>query len=137
CRFALSLNATTDDVRARLMPHAAAAPIADLLAVLRERAAASPGERFFITYVLWAGVNDSPADAERLIALLKELPAHINLIPHNPLPGGDYRPPPRETILRFAEQVQSAGVRCLVRPQRGAEIAAACGQLARSCVSMA
>ena len=77
-------------------------------------------------------MNDSVADARRLIAWLEGLHAHVNLIPHNPWAGNSYRPSPEETVLRFQKQLQAGRVRALVRQPRGREIAAACGQLART-----
>ena len=96
--LALSLNATTDDVRSRLMPHNARWPIAALLGLLREEGARQPGRRFFIEYVLLAGVNDTDADARRLAGLLHGIAAQVNVIPHNPFAGSpSWRPrvPPR------------------------------------------
>jgi 23S rRNA (adenine2503-C2)-methyltransferase len=128
--LALSLNATTDEQRALLMPQTRLWPIAALLDALRTDQAAGSGRRYFIEYVLWQGVNDSDPDADRLAALLADLPAHVNLIPHNAFAGNALRPPSDERILEFQRRVQDGGVRCLVRWPRGAPIGAACGQLA-------
>ncbi len=128
--LALSLNATTDATRERLMPHSKVWPIAALLDSLRADHGRGSGRRYFIEYVLWAGVNDSDADASRLAALLTGLPAHVNLIPHNAFAGNHLRPPTAERVLAFQRLVHEAGVRCLVRVPRGSEIDAACGQLA-------
>jgi 23S rRNA (adenine2503-C2)-methyltransferase len=129
--LALSLNATTDAQRERLMPHNRVWPIAALLAALRADAARGTGRRYFIEYVLWRDVNDTDEDARRLVALLAGLPAHVNLIPHNPFDGNALEPPPEARVLAFQRVVHDGGVRCLVRWPRGREIAAACGQLAR------
>ncbi|MET0551934.1 MAG: 23S rRNA (adenine(2503)-C(2))-methyltransferase RlmN [Vicinamibacteria bacterium] len=129
-QLALSLNATTDEQRERLMPHNRTWPIASLLGALREDAAAGSGRRYFVEYVLWRGVNDTDDDARRLAALLADLPAHVNLIPHNPFAGNPLLPPAAERVLAFQKIVHDAGVRCLVRWPRGRDIAAACGQLA-------
>jgi 23S rRNA (adenine2503-C2)-methyltransferase len=131
-QLALSLNATTDALRERLMPHNRAWPIAALLDVLRDDHAGAGGRRYFIEYVLWAGVNDAEEDAERLAALLAGLPAHVNLIPHNAYPGSSLQPPDPARVRAFQLRLQAAGVRCLLRTPRGREIAAACGQLALS-----
>jgi 23S rRNA (adenine2503-C2)-methyltransferase len=130
--LALSLNATTDELRQRLFPHARSWPIAELLGALREHRAEHPERRSFVGYVLWDGVNDSDDEARRLAELLLGLDATVSLIPHNPFPGNGLRPSPDERVLRFQRLVQEAGVRCLVRWPRGREIAAACGQLART-----
>lgn len=128
--LALSLNATTDSQRQALMPQTRSWPIAALLGALREDAAQGSGRRYFVEYVLWDGVNDSDADASRLVELLADLPAHVNLIPHNPYDGSPLAPPPEARVLAFRDRVHAGGVRCLVRWPRGREIAAACGQLA-------
>ncbi len=128
--LALSLNATTDEVRTRVMPHNARWPIQALLGLLREEGARQPGRRFLIEYVLLAGVNDTDEDARRLAGLLDGIDAQVNLIPHNPFPGSRYLTPPRAATLRFQDQVKSQGVRSIVRWPRGADVAGACGQLA-------
>jgi 23S rRNA (adenine2503-C2)-methyltransferase len=130
--LALSLNATTDAARELLMPHSRIWPIEALLAALREDAARGTGRRYFIEYVLWQDTNDTDDDARRLVGLLAGLPAHVNLIPHNPFEGNLLRPPADERVLAFQRLVHEGGVRCLVRWPRGREIGAACGQLARS-----
>lgn len=127
--LALSLNATTDDVRAELMPHAKTWPIAALLDVLREAAARNPKRHTFVEYVLFDGVNDSDADADRLATLLRGLPARVNLIPYNPFPGSALRTPPADRVVAFSRRVLQQGQLCIVRWPRGREIAAACGQL--------
>jgi 23S rRNA (adenine2503-C2)-methyltransferase len=129
-QLALSLNATTDAQREALMPHNRSWPIGALLEALREDQARGSGRRYFIEYVLWAGVNDTDADAERLGALLRGLQAHVNLIPHNPWGTDPRRPPEPARVARFQERVRSGGLRCLVREPRGRDVAAACGQLA-------
>ena len=128
--LALSLNATTDRLRRELMPHTATWPIAALLDALREDQALLSGRRYFIEYVLWDGVNDSLAEADRLADLLIGLDAHVNLIPHNPSSASPLRPSPDVTVEAFRKALAARAVRALVRWPRGQEIAAACGQLA-------
>ncbi|MCW5890311.1 MAG: 23S rRNA (adenine(2503)-C(2))-methyltransferase RlmN [bacterium] len=128
--LALSLNATTDETRRRLMPQTRTWPIAALLGALRDDAARTPGRVHFVEYVLFAGVNDGDDDADRLVALLAGIPARVNLIAHNPHPGSTLVPPSPARVLAFQRRVAGAGVRCLVRWPRGRDIAAACGQLA-------
>jgi 23S rRNA (adenine2503-C2)-methyltransferase len=132
CRasLALSLNATTDDVRDRLMPHNRTWPIESLLGLLREDATHDARRIHFIEYVLFDGVNDTDADADRLVQLLQGVSARVNLIPHNPFEGNPLGPPSNERVRAFHERVVSQGLRCMVRWPRGQEIAAACGQLA-------
>ena len=112
------------------MPHNRVWPIAALLGALRNDQAGGSGRRYFIEYVLWKDVNDTDEDAERLVALLADLPAHVNLIPHNAFEGNPFLPPSSERVLGFQKVVHDGGVRCLVRWPRGREIGAACGQLA-------
>ncbi len=129
-QLALSLNATTDAVRQRLIPHNRSWSIEALLQALRADARLRPGRRYFIEYVLIRGVNDSDEDARRLLALLAGLPAHVNLILFNPTPDSEYAASSPERARAFQQQLQAAGLRALLRPARGADIAAACGQLA-------
>lgn len=131
--LALSLNATTDEVRSLVMPHNKTWPIAALLDELRRDAAERGAKReTLIEYVLFEDLNDTDADAERLVSLLKDIPARVNLIPYNPYPGTSLRTPSDARIARFHERVVGGGQLCLVRWPRGREIAAACGQLIRA-----
>ncbi len=128
--LAVSLNATTQEQRARLMPLAARWPLDELLAALRayplER-----GRRITVEYVLIRGENDTLEDARRLPRLLRGLPVKVNLIPLNPDP--EYLPgletPDEETIDRFAGVLADAHVNVTVRWSKGRDLAAACGQL--------
>jgi len=131
CAFALSLNGTTDEQRAAIMPQTRRWPIAALLDCLRAAAARDPRRRFFIEYVLLAGHDDSPEDADRLAALLHGLPCTVNLIPHNPFPGSPFLAPSREVLFAFHARVRGHGLHAFTRWPRGADVAAACGLLAR------
>jgi 23S rRNA (adenine2503-C2)-methyltransferase len=130
--LALSLNATTDDLRRRVMPHTRTWPIRALLDALRRDQERGAGRRYFIEYVMWDGVNDTPDDARRLVELLAGLDAHVNLIPHNGETGNGLRPSPDPVVRTFQKGLVEQGLRALVRWPRGREIAAACGQLAAS-----
>ena len=125
--LALSLNATTDAVRRRLMPHARTWPLARVLESIRQHCCR---REVFVEYLLLAGINDTPADAERLPRLLDGLPVRVNLIPFNGFPHSGFRPPDEERILDFRKTLTGAGLRCIIRRPRGDDIAAACGQLA-------
>ena len=127
--LALSLNASDDETRTRIMPHNKTWPLAAITASLREAAAEGP-RRFFVEYVQLPGVNDSPADAVRIAKLLTGLDVHVNVIPHNPFPGSPFRAPEREETLRFHAQVKEQGLKGIVRWPRGRDVAGACGQLA-------
>ena len=84
----------------------------------------------FFEYTLIAGVNDSLADARRLPALLRGLPAKLNLIPMNPHADAAAAPPAGDVVDRFAAEVHRGGLRVTLRRDRGRDIDAACGQLA-------
>ncbi len=128
--LALSLNATTDEARTRLMPHGRVWPIADLLALLREDGVRNPRRECFVEYVLFAGMNDAVGDADRLVRLLDGVGARVNLIPYNPFGGSALAAPTTERVLAFHARVAAHGRRAFIRWPRGREIAAACGQLA-------
>ena len=129
-RLAVSLNATTDDVRTRIMPITKKYGLERLLAACT-RFAERSGESFTLEYVLLAGINDSDADARRLRDIARRMRAKVNLIPFNPVPGWlAYQPPPRHRIQSIRDQLLDAGARVSIRWSRGAEARAACGQLA-------
>jgi 23S rRNA (adenine2503-C2)-methyltransferase len=128
--LAVSLNATTDAQRTRLMPINKRYPIERLLAACR-RFVEAAGERFTFEYVLLSGVNDSDDDVRRLTALLRRVPAKVNLIPFNAVPGKlPYLPPTRERVLAIRDRLLAAHLPASIRWSRGAEARAACGQLA-------
>jgi 23S rRNA (adenine2503-C2)-methyltransferase len=127
--LAISLNATTDDVRDRIMPINKRWPIAALLEAAR-RWPLSHGRRVTFEYVMLAGVNDSDADADRLPGLLRGIPAKLNLIPWNGFDGPEFARPSAERIRTFQERLRAAGVAVYIRSPRGDDIDAACGQLA-------
>ncbi|MFL5306878.1 MAG: 23S rRNA (adenine(2503)-C(2))-methyltransferase RlmN [Polyangia bacterium] len=134
--LAISLNATTDEVRDRIMPINRRWNIAALLDAAR-RFPLSHGRRVTFEYVLLAGVNDSDADAERLVRLLRGIPSKVNLIPWNGFPvetdaGPVYRfeRPSAERIRTFQERLRASDVAVYIRSPRGDDIDAACGQLA-------
>jgi 23S rRNA (adenine2503-C2)-methyltransferase len=129
-RLAVSLHAADDETRSALMPVNARYPIGHLLSACRRYGAATR-RRVFIEYLLLDGVNDSPDDAARLAGLLRDGDFHVNLIEYNPTEG-PYRGSPSERRHRFAAALERAGIVASVRRSRGADIAAACGQLALS-----
>src|SRR5437660_938396 len=88
--------------------------------------------RDFVTfeYVMLDGVNDQPVHARELIALVRDVPCKLNLIPFNPFPGSEFRTSPRQRILAFQRTLMDAGIVTTVRKTRGDDIDAACGQLA-------
>ena len=129
CLLAVSFHATTDDVRDGLVPINKRWNIEKLLEALRAYPRLSNSERITFEYVMLKDVNDSDADARRLVKLIAGIPAKINLIPFNPWPGTPYERSSWERIEAFAEIVNRAGYASPVRTPRGEDIMAACGQL--------
>ena len=127
--LAISLHATTDNVRDELVPLNRKYPIAELLQACRAYPGLSNAKRITFEYVMLKGVNDTEEDARRLVELLKGIPAKVNLIPFNPWPGSRYECSDWETIERFAEIVNDGGLAAPIRTPRGRDILAACGQL--------
>ena len=127
--LAVSLHATNNALRDKLVPLNRKYPIEELLAACRAYPGASNARRITFEYVMLKGVNDSPAEAKALVRLLKGIPAKINLIPFNPWPGSRYECSDWDTIERFSEIVFDAGYASPVRTPRGRDILAACGQL--------
>jgi 23S rRNA (adenine2503-C2)-methyltransferase len=129
--LAVSLNATTDEVRDVLMPINKKWNIARLLEAVR-KFPLEKRRRVTFEYVLLDGVNDSDADAERLPKLLRGIPSKVNLIPWNPheLTDGTipYRRPSDERVRAFQEALKARGLAVYVRRPRGDDIDAACGQ---------
>ena len=129
CLLAVSFHATTDEVRDRLVPINKRWNIETLLAALRDYPRLSNSERITFEYVMLKNVNDSDADARRLVKLIAGIPAKINLIPFNPWPGSSYECSDWATIERFAEIINDAGYASPIRTPRGRDILAASGQL--------
>ncbi len=127
--LALSLHATTDELRDRLVPVNRRWPLRELLPAAQAYGLRS-GRRVTLEYVLIEGVNDAPGDADRLAAIARDLPSKINLIPYNPVPGLPYRRPGAEAVQAFAERLYPRAPAVMVRRTQGGEIWAACGQLA-------
>jgi len=127
--LAVSLHTVDERTRSRLMPVSRRHGVGELLAACRDFPL--PGRRvIFFECVLLAGVNDDAADAHRLVEALRGIPARVNLLPYNESPGLPYRRSPDERVQAFRTILHRAGIRTLVRESRGADISAACGQLA-------
>jgi len=105
-------------------------PIAMLLDACRRYARVNPKHRVTFEYVMLEGINDAETDARRLLRLLSDVPAKVNLIPFNPFPGAAYRRPPPERIARFRDILAQGDLLTTTRRPRGDDIDAACGQLA-------
>jgi len=128
-KLAVSLNATTDEQRAKLMPVDKKWNIAALIDAVR-KFPSRQGRRVTFEYVLLRGVNDTDEDASRLARLLKGLPVKVNLIPYNENPGLLFGDPGAERVSGFRSLLSARGITSMVRKNRGRDIAAACGQLA-------
>ena len=128
--LAVSLHAPDDDLRSELVPINRKHPIAELLEACWHYIDEQNGRSVTFEYVMLAGVNDSPAQARALAALLRGHPAKVNLIPFNPFPGTRYQRSSQETIHRFRDELIQRGVLATIRRTRGDDIDAACGQLA-------
>ena len=126
--LAVSLNATDNPLRTRLMPINRRFPIEQLLSACR-RFPLRPSRRITFEYILLAGVNDSRRQARQLATLLHGLRAKINLIPFNPHTGSPFAAPEEPVVQRFRDELVRRGYTVIVRRSKGRDIAAACGQL--------
>ena len=129
CPLAISFHATTDEVRDKLVPINKKWNITELLDALRTYPKVSNSERITFEYVMLKDVNDTDADARRLVKLIKGIPAKINLIPFNEWPGSPYERSDWSRIEAFADIIYKAGYASPIRTPRGEDIMAACGQL--------
>jgi len=128
CNLALSLNATTDAVRSRIMPVNNRWPIEEVLYWVGEFAK-TMHRRILVEYIMLAGINDSDMDAKRLVHRLADLPCTINLLPFNEFSGSPYQCPDDAHISSFRHILTEANKVTVVRKSRGRDISAACGQL--------
>lgn len=126
--LAISLNATTDEVRDRIMPVNRRYPIQELLAACK-RFPLEPRRRITFEYVMLKDVNDTQNDALRLAKLLKGIKCKVNLIPFNPFPGSEFGRPDDAAVRRFQKILLDHHYTAPVRESRGRDISAACGQL--------
>ncbi len=135
-KLALSLHATTNALRTRLMPINKRYPLEEVLSAMEEYYKIT-GRPVTYEYILFDGLNDSPADAARLAKIARRVPSRVNIIPFHPIdfthPTGfaaELRPASQAAFGRFISLLKDAGVTALVRTSSGKDIEAACGQLA-------
>jgi 23S rRNA (adenine2503-C2)-methyltransferase len=128
-RLAVSLNASSEEMRRELMPITGKYHLDELLEACR-RYPLRPWERLSFEYVLLKGVNDSDGDARRVVRLLAHLNCKVNLIAFNPGPQMPFETPDERRVLTF-QGILRKRFPCFVRKPRGREIYAACGQLKR------
>lgn len=129
--LALSLHGVTDQKRRRLMPIAERYGIAELMEACLYYFEKT-GRRITFEYALAAGVNDTAEDAQGLIRLAKQVHAHVNLIPINPVREREYTASGREAVRAFQKRLEEAGVNATLRREMGRDIDGACGQLRRN-----
>jgi 23S rRNA (adenine2503-C2)-methyltransferase len=129
-RLAVSLNATTDEARSKVMPANAAWGLGALLGALCSFPL-EKNERITLEYVVIKGVSDSMEDAARLSAFAARFPSKINLIPHNPWPGSGLAAPDEDRLDAMGALLAAAGRAVAVRRSRGADVQGACGQLSQ------
>jgi 23S rRNA (adenine2503-C2)-methyltransferase len=129
--LALSLNASDQQTRARLMPASRPWPIERLLELV-DRFPRRRHRSICLEYVLLGGVNDRDEDLERLATMLAGHPVKVNLIAYNPVPGLDFERPAPERVEEFASRLAARGIWTMVRDSRGTEVMGACGQLGKA-----
>ncbi len=126
--LAVSLNATTDEVRGKIMPINRRYPLKELLAACK--AFPMPSRRWItIEYVMIQGINDSLEDAKRLVRLISTFPSKVNLIPFNEHDGCSLKTPSQDVIDKFHKFLLDKHITVITRSSRGSDISAACGQL--------
>ena len=128
-KLAISLNATTDEVRDRIMPVNRRWNLDALLEACRAFPMKT-GRRITFEYVLFDGLNDTDDDVERLVAIVGRVPAKVNLIQYNKNEGLPFEPSPEARVMQFFRRLLARGVTAMIRRNRGRDILAACGQLA-------
>lgn len=126
--LAISLHATTDKLREKLMPINKAYNIASIMNAVRNFPI-DMRKRVMFEYLMIDGTNDSLDDAKRLVKLLNGIKAKVNLIYFNPHEGSPYGRPSKEKMEAFRNYLQSKAVTCTIRQSKGLDISAACGQL--------
>ena len=128
--LAVSLHAPNDSLRDELVPINRKYPIRELLAACVRYLERAPRNFVMFEYVMLDGVNDTPAYARELAALVADVPCKVNLIPFNPFPNSGYARSSSEAVERFRDILARAEIIATVRKTRGDDIDAACGQLA-------
>lgn len=126
--LAISLHASNNGTRSKLMPVNKAYPLEKLIPAVKDYVEKS-GRRVTFEYIMIKGVNDSIEDAKELVKLLEGIFCYVNLIPFNPVKEKDFERSSKETTKRFSVYLNSHGLNCTVRKEWGTGIDAACGQL--------
>lgn len=126
--LAVSLHASDDALRSKLVPVNQRYPLRELISACREYYEAT-GRRVSFEYILFEGINDSLHQARSLAQLLRGLNCHVNLIPANRTANQDFRPPIKSTVLAFQRELKRRHINCTLRQRKGIDIDAGCGQL--------
>ena len=132
--LALSLHASSQEKRRRLMPVAGKYELSSVLEACRYYFEKT-GRRVTFEYALVKGENDTPEDARRLGILLKDLKGHVNLIPVNPVAEKGFSAPDRSHVIAFQKLLEKNGINATIRREMGQDISGACGQLRRRYLS--
>lgn len=128
-RLAISLHAANEDVRTSIMPINKKYSLKSLIDACKEYYYKTKSGIITFEYVMLDGVNDTKADVDALISIMKNVPSKLNLIPFNIWDGVQYKPSSYEKIKKFATLIDNAGFIVTIRKTRGHDIMAACGQL--------
>jgi 23S rRNA (adenine2503-C2)-methyltransferase len=126
--LAVSLNATDNETRSKLMPINEKYPIETLLDACK-KFTMKPRNKITFEYILMAGINDSPSHARKLAGLLSPIRAKVNLIPFNEHGGASFKRPSKEKIHGFLKILLDKNMTAIIRKSKGDDISAACGQL--------
>lgn len=132
--LAISLNATTDEIRQQVMPINKAYPLERLRECMKNFPLRN-GRRITIEYVMLSGVNDTEEDLKRLPKVVRGIPVKLNLIPYNENAGLGFKSPSRQWVAHWQSTLNDLGFCTTVRWSKGADISAACGQLASTAVA--
>lgn len=126
--LAVSLHASNQSLREKLIPSARSYPLKDLFAECRDYVKLT-GRRLSFEYLLLSGLNDLPEHAEELSRYLRGFQNHVNLIPYNPISEVDYQRPSPERVEGFMQALKDRHIAVSVRYSKGLDVDAACGQL--------
>jgi 23S rRNA (adenine2503-C2)-methyltransferase len=127
--LALSLHASSNEVRNKIMPINRKYPLEEVMDACREYQDLANSRRITFEYVMLKDINDSPDDAKKLVKIISGIECIVNLIPFNPWPGSKHECSAEDTIENFAQIIKKAGYQATIRTPRGRDILAACGQL--------
>ena len=128
--LAVSLHASNDALRDKLVPVNQKYPLRELLAACQRYLDRAPRDFITFEYIMLEGVNDSEKHARELISLVRDVPCKFNLIPFNPIPQAPFKRSRHDAVRRFQDVLMQAGIVTTIRKTRGDDIAGACGQLA-------